>query len=137
MKILIYSGATRHKHLTQYAVVAITLFPVTSTEPPTASEDLLDVINTNEPAGRQKFAKVLPTGAQHLLLGFGQEQQEQVNLCRSDSKTHLTGDKDDMVGPRCTLEQRQKLACPSGSPGATGAGMRLSRAPRPGIQQEP
>ena len=67
---------------------------VTSREPPTASEDLQKVINTNEPVvGRQKFAKMLPTGAQHLLLGFGQEQQKQGHLCRSDSRMDVAGDK--------------------------------------------
>lgn len=69
-------------------------FTVTSREPPTASEDLQKLIDRNQPVvGRQKFAKVLPTGAQHLLLGFSQEQQEQGHLCRSDSRMDVAGDK--------------------------------------------
>lgn len=89
MKLFIYSSATRQKHLARYAVVAVTLFTVTSREPPTASEDPQKLIDTNQPVvGRQKFAKVLPTGAQHL------QQQEQGHLCRSDSRMDVAGDKE-------------------------------------------
>ena len=74
--------------------MAVTLFTATTREPPTACEDLQKVINTNElVVGKQKFAKVLPTGAQHLLLAFGQELQEPGHLCRSDSGTDVAGDK--------------------------------------------
>lgn len=119
--------------------MAVTLFTVTLREPPTASEDLQKVINKHEPVvGRQKCAKVLPTGAQHLLLGFGQEQQEQGHHCRSDSRMDVTGDKTgDKVGLRCTPEQRQVQASPPRSLGTTGAGMSLSSAPGPGVPQDP
>lgn len=127
MKLFIYSGATRQKHLAQYAVVAVTLFMVTLRKPPTASEELHKVINTNEPVvGGQKFVKVTPTSAQNLLLGFSQEQPEQGHLCRSNSR---------MDG--CTPEQRQAWASPPHSLGTTGAGMSFSRAPGPGVPRGP
>lgn len=78
--------------------------------------------------GSQKRARVIPTSAQHLLLDFSQEQQEQGHHCRSDNRTNISENKaGDKVGLRCSVKKRQVWASPPHSPGIAAAGMSLTR----------
>lgn len=64
----------------------------------------------------QKFAKVIPTSAQDLLLDFSQEQQEQGHLCRSDNRTDISENKAGQGRTEVQCEAKTSTGIPSTQP---------------------